>query len=207
MKIETIQVMPMGTNCYILCDEKEKVCAAVDPGGEPERVLRAVEGTGCALTAIYLTHGHYDHTGAVAAIREQYPDIPVYLSHKDCYENETNPRIKMLYPVLPGVITDWGEGDTVRLGSLNVQVLSTPGHTKGSVTLLCENAMFSGDTLFAGSCGRSDLAGGDTYEILASLRRLGQLEGNYTVLPGHMGPSDLECERQTNPFIRQALRG
>lgn len=206
MKLETLQVMPLGTNCYLLCDEESGKCAVVDPGGEPERILRKVAESGCALQCIFLTHGHYDHTGGVAGIQEAHPDIPVYLSIKDRYEDTSDPRIKMLYPALSGNLVDWKEGDQVMLGSLTVTVLETPGHSKGSVTLQCADTLFCGDTLFAGSCGRSDLAGGDTFELLSSLRRLGRLEGNYAVLPGHMDPSDLERERETNPYLRQALR-
>ena len=207
MKIETLQVMPLGTNCYLLYDEATGKCAVIDPGGEPERILGKVEELGCSLCCILLTHGHYDHTSGVAGIQARFPDIPVYLNAADRYEGATDPRTKMLYPVLSGNVQDLNEGDTVRVGDLTVSVLSTPGHSKGSVTLLCGSTMFSGDTLFAGSCGRSDLTGGDTFAILSSLARLGRLEGNYTVLPGHMDPSDLDTERQHNPYLRQALRG
>ena len=101
---------------------------------------------------------------------------------------------------------DYDEGDTVAVGGLTVTVLATPGHSEGSVTLRCQDALFCGDTLFAGSCGRTDLPGGDPMEMLASLRRLGRLEGDYTVYPGHMDSTTLAREKQYNPFIRQALR-
>ena len=112
------------------------------------------------------------------------------------------------YP-LEGVIDSlnyYDEGDTLPLGSLTISVLYTPGHTAGSVTLKVGDALFVGDTLFAGSCGRTDLPGGDPMEMLASLRRLGRLEGDYTVYPGHMDSTTLAREKQYNPFIRQALR-
>ena len=110
---------------------------------------------------------------------------------------------------LEGVIDSlnyYDEGDTLPLGSLTISVLYTPGHTAGSVTLKVGDALFVGDTLFAGSCGRTDLPGGDPMEMLASLRRLGRLEGDYTVYPGHMDSTTLAREKQYNPFIRQALR-
>ena len=204
MKIETIQGMPMGTNCYILCDEKEKVCAAVDPGGEPERVLRAVEGTGCALTAIYLTHGHYDHTGAVAELSARWPGVPVYLNRRDVYEGDA--YLQQLFPPVP-CAKDYGEGDTVQVGGLTLQVLATPGHSEGSVTLRCGDALFCGDTLFAGSCGRTDFPGGSVKKMMESLKRLGELEGDLKVYPGHMEDSTLDRERSWNPYLRQAMNG
>lgn len=204
MKIKCLQVGPIGTNCYLLCDETAKVCAVIDPGGDADRVAAAVADTGCAPCAILLTHGHYDHTGAVAALREAWPNIPVYLSRWDQYVNDA--YAGQFFPPVPGAV-NYGEGDTVTVGNLTVSVLATPGHSEGSVTLRCGDVLFCGDTLFAGSCGRTDLVGGSTKSILASLRRLGQLEGNLKVLPGHMEPSDLDTERQTNPYLIQALRG
>ena len=204
MEIKSLQVGPIGTNCYLLCDETAKVCAVIDPGGDADRVAAAVAAAGCAPCAILLTHGHYDHTGAVAPLRQAWPGIPVYLSRWDQYGNDA--YAAQLFPPVPGAVS-YGEGDTISVGNLTVSVLATPGHSEGSVTLCCGDALFCGDTLFAGSCGRTDLMGGSTKTILASLRRLGQLEGNRKVLPGHMEPSDLDTERQTNPYLIQALRG
>ncbi|MEA4942079.1 MAG: MBL fold metallo-hydrolase [Oscillibacter sp.] len=205
MKTITLQVGPIMTNCYILCDDETKTCAVVDPGADAERVSQAVAETGCAPVGILLTHGHYDHTGAVEALLKRFPGIPVYLNHRDVYD-ESDCRMRQLFPPLPATV-DYEDGDTVRVGGLTVSVLSTPGHSAGSVTLLCGDVMFAGDTLFAGSCGRTDLAGGSVDDMLASLARLGRLEGEYSVLPGHMGASILSREREYNPFMLQALRG
>lgn len=204
MKIKHLCVGPIGTNCYILCDEASGVCAVIDPGGDAGRVSAAVAETGCAPRAILLTHGHYDHTGAVAELRKAWPEVPVYLNHRDGCGDD--PYLSQLFPPVPGA-TDYDEGDTLDLGSLTVSVLATPGHSEGSVTLRCEDALFCGDTLFAGSCGRTDFPGGSVDKILASLRRLGQLEGNLAVYPGHMEPSTLDRERRSNPFVLQALSG
>lgn len=202
MEITYLPVGPIETNCYILCDEPAKVCAVIDPGDEAERIASAVERTGCAPCAILLTHGHYDHTGAVAELTARWGGIPVYLSRRDTAAGGCDPRI---FPPVPGT-RDYDEGDTVSVGGLTVEVLATPGHSRGSVTLRCGYALFCGDTLFAGSCGRTDLQGGSMEEMLASLRRLGKLPGNYQVLPGHMDLSDLDRERAWNPYLRQALR-
>ena len=203
MKILSLQVGPIGTNCYIFCDEAGKVCGVVDPGGEPDRVAAAVESTGCVPAAILLTHGHYDHTGGVAGLREKYPQLPVYLNARDQFPDGSR-KLLQLFPFL-GNTTDYDDGDTVRLGGLAVSVLATPGHSAGSVTLLCGQTMFAGDTLFAGSCGRMDLEGGDEEAMRTSLARLGNLEGDFQVLPGHMDASTLERERAYNPYLRQAM--
>ena len=202
MDIKTLQVGPIGTNCYLLCDETEKLCAVIDPGGDAGRVAAAVEDSGCAPCAILLTHGHYDHTGAVAELSARWPGVPVYLNRRDVYEGDA--YLQQLFPPVP-CAKDYGEGDTVQVGGLTLQVLATPGHSEGSVTLRCGDALFCGDTLFAGSCGRTDLAGGSYTEIMASLKRLGELEGDFYVCPGHDVTSTLERERRSNPFLREAM--
>lgn len=206
MKTISLQVGPIMTNCYLLCDEEAGVCAIVDPGADAERVVRAAEDTGCAPACILLTHGHYDHTGAVAELLERYPGVPAYLNRRDIHDAAADRRVRELFLPLPATV-DYGEGDTVQVGGLTVSVLATPGHSPGSVTLLCGDTMFAGDTLFAGSCGRTDLSGGNVDDMLSSLSRLGRLEGEYAVLPGHMGPTLLSREREHNPFMLQALRG
>lgn len=204
MKTITLQVGPIMTNCYILCDDETKVCAVIDPGADAGQVLRAVAGTGCTPVCILLTHGHYDHTGAVEELLEKFPSALVYLNRRDVYDG-SDPYMAELFPPLSATV-DYDEGDTVSVGGLTVSVLATPGHSAGSVTLLCGNVMFSGDTLFAGSCGRTDLAGGSVDDMLTSLARLGRLEGEYRVLPGHMDASVLSREREVNPFMLQALQ-
>lgn len=205
MDIKCLPVGSLGTNCYIVRGgAEERACAVVDPGGSAARVIAAVEEAGCTPGAILLTHGHYDHTGAVAALRKRWPDIPVYLSRLD--QRGKNAYLRELFPPIPGS-ADYGEGDEVALGSLIFHVLATPGHSEGSVTLRCGDALFCGDTLFAGSCGRTDFPGGDPEKMMASLRRLGELEGDFQILPGHMERSGLERERKTNPYLRQAMGG
>ena len=204
MNIKVLQVGPIGTNCYILCDEAEKLCAVIDPGGDASRVAAAVAKTGCAPCAILLTHGHYDHTGGVADLQAQWPEVPTYLSRRD--QGAGDSYMLQLFPPVANA-KDYDEGDTVRVGSLTLEVLATPGHSEGSVTLRCGDVLFCGDTLFAGSCGRTDLPGGSMKKIMVSLKRLGQLEGNLTVYPGHMEGSTLDQERSWNPYLRQAMNG
>ena len=204
MEIKTLPVGPIGTNCYLLCDETEHRCAVIDPGGDPLMVAAAVKDTGCAPAVILLTHGHYDHTGAVADLQAKWPQVPVYLNRRDQYEGDA--YLQQLFPPVAGT-RNYDEGDTIAVGGLTLSVLATPGHSEGGVTLRCGDALFCGDTLFAGSCGRTDFPGGSVKKIMASLKRLGSLEGDLTVYPGHMEPSTLERERAWNPYLRQAMNG
>ena len=204
MTISYLQVGPLGTNCYLLFDEAEQVCAVVDPGGNAADIRAAVEAAHCTPAAIFLTHGHYDHTGGVADLRSAWPEVPVYLNHRDV-PPAGDGYAAQLSPVIPDAV-DYDEGDVIQVGSLLVTVLATPGHSEGSVTLRCEGALFCGDTLFAGSCGRTDFPGGSMEKMMQSLRRLAALEGDFQVLPGHMEPSTLDRERRGNPYLLDALR-
>ena len=200
MKVRIMQVGPIGTNCYILEDESAHQAAVIDPGGDAPRLLTALKGLD--IRYILLTHGHYDHTGAAAELAAAFPKAEVYIHEKDY--RDVDPSLFPLHTELSGV-RFYGEGDRLTLGELELQVLHTPGHSEGSVTLRCGDVLFCGDTLFAGDCGRTDLRGGSWEEILVSLGRLGKLEGNFHVLPGHEGTSDLDTERQVNRYLREGM--
>ena len=202
MEVKALQVGPIGTNCYILEDEKARAAAIIDPGDEAGRILQVIEDDGVDVKYILLTHGHYDHTTAVPQLHKALPQAEIYIHRADA-----NGAGSQLFP-LAGQIPDlkfYDEGDTLALGDMTIQVLHTPGHSKGSVTLKVGDVLFCGDTLFAGSCGRTDLAGGSYAEIMASLKKLGQLPGDYHVCPGHDVTSTLERERRSNPFLREAM--
>ena len=202
MEVKVLQVGPIGTNCYLLEDEKARAAAIIDPGDEAGRILQVIEDDGVDVKYILLTHGHYDHTTAVPQLHKALPQAEIYIHRADA-----NGAGSQLFP-LAGQIPDlkfYDEGDTLALGDMTIQVLHTPGHSKGSVTLKVGDVLFCGDTLFAGSCGRTDLAGGSYAEIMASLKKLGQLPGDYHVCPGHDVTSTLERERRSNPFLREAM--
>ena len=200
MRVKMMRVGPIGTNCYIL--EEDKKIAVIDPGDEAERILSVLKETEGAVEYILLTHGHYDHTTAVPELHQALPEAKIYIHRADA-----NGAGNTLFPLAGQVegLLFYGEGEVLPLGSLTVEVLHTPGHSPGSVTLKAGEALFTGDTLFAGSMGRTDLPGGDEGEIMASLKRLGGLEGNFHVLPGHMGASELDRERRSNPYLRMAM--
>ena len=205
MIFDTIPVGQIDTNCYLLGDENEKACAVVDPGGSPERVLDMIAKSGLEPEMILLTHGHWDHVGAIPALLERWPDLPVYAHEKElCPADEPNPHY--FFPHAGKNQRTYGEGDEIALGGLTLKVLHTPGHSAGSVVILAEDVMLSGDTLFAGSCGRCDLPGGDEQKMLASLKRLAELEGDYKVCPGHGALTTLEEERRSNSYVRMAVK-
>lgn len=202
MNIKTLQVGTIRTNCYILIDEETSQAAVIDPGDDAQKILAQLREDGAEVRYILLTHGHYDHTTAVPQLHRALPGAKIYI-----HEADANGAGSKLFP-LAGQVDDlllYGEGDTLPLGSLTIQVLHTPGHSPGSVSLLVGDVLFSGDTLFCSSMGRTDLPGGSHEQIMASLRRLGQLEGNLKVLPGHEWATTLDREREYNYFLKDAM--
>ena len=193
-----LKCLPLGdyqTNCYFLWEDGSSTCAVIDPGYEPQKVLAAAENFGKTIEAVLLTHGHFDHVGAVRDVVAA-TDCRVYLCPK---ELSLPPQIT----AGPLYYTDtYEDGDFISVAGLQLQVLCTPGHTPGSVCLMCEDILISGDTLFAGSCGRTDFPGGSTETILRSLQRLAGLPGDFRVFPGHGEDTSLSRERQYNPFMR-----
>ena len=203
IKIHTLPLGSYQTNCYIVHEADSKTCAILDPGFTPELALEYVDKLGLTVDAVLLTHGHFDHVGGVEAIIKA-TNCALWMHERD-YTQFKNPQNDFFYPIHDCDFTEvrfCEDGEQIHAGGLTFTALETPGHTWGSVCYLCENAMFSGDTLFAGSCGRTDLPGGDWQTIMLSLERLAELEENYTVYPGHGESSALERERKQNPYMR-----
>ena len=202
MKVKVMQVGPIGTNCYILEDDTTGKTAVIDPGDEAGRILKVLEKDKVEVEYILLPHGHYDHTTAVPELARTFPQAAIYIHKADA-----NGAGSQLFPLAGQVegLKYYDEGDTLPLGSLTIQVLHTPGHSPGSVTLKVEDVLFTGDTLFCGSMGRTDLGGGSYEQIMASLKRLGELEGDFHVCPGHDRTSTLDRERKYNPFLLEAM--
>ena len=191
------------TNTYIVHDSALKECVIIDPGYEAEKILAKLKALELKPTAILLTHGHFDHVGAVEQIVEA-TGCGLWM-HRADWTQPNAPIINYLYPLANCDFTDvnfCGEGHILHTAGLTFQVLSTPGHTGGSVCYRCGDALFSGDTLFAGGCGRTDLPGGDWDTIVKSLRRLSTLEDHLQVFPGHGESTTLAQEKKYNPYLK-----
>jgi glyoxylase-like metal-dependent hydrolase (beta-lactamase superfamily II) len=195
LNIETYPLGSYQTNCYIVYEDDSPDCIVIDPGYEPDTVLLAIKGIKKNLAAILLTHGHFDHVGAVKILAAD-TDCRVYIHENDLSLPATLTAGALYYT------HTYGEGDTLKIAGLSIRVLHTPGHTPGCVCLMVEDNLFTGDTLFRESCGRTDLPGGNGAEIFKSLGRLAALEGDFRVLPGHGMESTLEEEREYNPYMQ-----
>ena len=195
MKMTTMALGAYQTNCYLAWSEESDECIVVDPGYEPERVLAQTEKLGKKIVAILLTHGHFDHVGGVKEIAAE-TDCKVYIHERDLSMPQQMTAGRLYYT------HTYRDGDVLQLAGLSIRVLHTPGHTLGSVCLTVEDTMFSGDTLFQDSCGRTDLPGGSWTEICASLNRLASLEVDYKVYPGHGPSTTLAEEKKYNPYMR-----
>ncbi len=203
LKVHTLSLGAYQTNTYIVHDDGAKTCAVIDPGYEAGTILNAVAQLGLTVDAILLTHGHFDHVGAVEEIVE-ITGCKLWLSQSD-WSQFPNPVTAYFYPIANCDFCEVSfceDDEIIHAGGLTFQVLATPGHTHGSVCYLCEDALFSGDTLFAGSCGRTDLPGGDGKFLRLSLERLAELEKNYWVYPGHGESTTLAEEKKYNPYMR-----
>ena len=208
MKVNVLQLGMIGTNCYLFRDEQTMECAVVDPGDNGDKVADFIRREGLTPMAILLTHSHFDHILGVPGLRESWPQLPVYCHPDDVdEEKQTETLFGTTFPAVAsfGNLRYYREGDTVQVGSVTVEVLETPGHTPGSVVLKAEDILFTGDTLFRGSIGRTDLPGGSYARLMASLKKLAALEGEYHVCPGHEAMSTLDTERKGNYYMAQAM--
>ena len=195
MNFKTLPLGAYQTNCYLVWGENADTCVVIDPGYEPETVLAETKRLGKSIEAILLTHGHFDHVGAVKDLVAE-TGCKVYLCEADLSMPPQMTAGPLYYSDL------YGEGDVLSLAGLSFKVLHTPGHTPGSVCLQCEDTIFSGDTLFWGSCGRTDLPGGSWATIQKSLKRLAALPGDFQVYPGHGDDTRLDFERKMNPYMQ-----
>ena len=195
LKTYALSLGAYQTNCYIIHEEGSNACCVIDPGYDADLILDKLASLDLTEEAILLTHGHFDHVGAVRELAAE-TGCDVYIHPEDL----TMPPMMTAGPLY--YTKTYAEGSRLHLAGLDIAVLHTPGHTPGSVCLLVDSTLFSGDTLFAGSCGRTDLPGGDWSTILKSLNRLSEIEGNLWVFPGHGGSSTLRDEKKHNPYMR-----
>jgi glyoxylase-like metal-dependent hydrolase (beta-lactamase superfamily II) len=200
MLIKTIVVGNIDTNCYVVTDEQSLKCAVIDPGADSNEILDYIESNKLVVEAILFTHGHYDHNMALGEVYGA-TKAPVYINQRDTYEDGPSDPLKLMLTAPVNFIHD---GDMISVGSLKFYVIETPGHSPGSVTYMCQDALFTGDTLFRDSCGRTDLNGGDMGQLMASLLRLYDIPGDFEVYPGHMDSSTLNRERMFNYYMKYA---
>jgi hydroxyacylglutathione hydrolase len=205
MFIKCLKVGQMETNCYILCDKVENRAAVIDPGYDAARIAGALEDTQCFPEYMILTHAHFDHIAAVQELGKKTGAKLVVLEDELALLNDP---VKNLYssfktepfrPFDPEFLMH--EGDTLKLGLLELRFLHTPGHTQGSCCILCQDVLFTGDTLFRENVGRTDLPTGSMQALLSSVKRLAALDGEYQVFPGHGDITAMSHERQFNPYI------
>ena len=196
MKIQHIHGLPpLYTNTFLITTDAGHGIL-IDAAAAPETYLAALKAENAALTHILLTHGHYDHVGAVAALK-QATGCTVYMDPVDAVGTQ-------LLPLKPEQIDEnWPASSELKIDGFTFKIYHTPGHTQGSVCISCGNLLFSGDTLFAGSCGRTDFPGGSMQEMAKSLSLLAELPlpDATKVLPGHESLSTLGQERRTNPYL------
>ncbi len=201
--VHTLVLGPLQTNCYIAHDEASKSCVVIDPAFSPEEILEFTRSRGLEIEALLLTHGHFDHVGA--AMDLFFKTGCKLWMHGDDFHMPATPMNDYLYPLhdkkLPNTFFFLPEEELEAAG-MTISVLETPGHTAGSVCFRCGNVLFSGDTLFAGGCGRTDLPGGDWNTIRKSLHTLAQIPENLRVYPGHGESTTLAQEKQYNPYMR-----
>lgn len=196
-----IKAVPAGiyeANCYILVDDESRECIIIDAGGDAGRIESAVESMKGNPKCLLLTHGHFDHVGGVEEICSKY-SIPFYISKID---EEYMEKDNSVFGTLPKASGYLKEGDIIKLGSYEIKVLETPGHTKGGLCFAVDNKVFTGDTLFQGSVGRTDFPGGDMGEIINSIKsKLLPLGDDVEVYPGHGPSSSIKFEKMRNPYL------
>lgn len=206
MIVEVLPVGPLQANAYLLRDAGHAVL--VDPGGEPQRLLAALERTGAVLDAVWLTHGDFDHVGGLAGVLSARP-VPVWLHPLDRPLMAAAGRVAAAFGVdfedPPNATRDLDDGHTLTVGTVTATCLHTPGHTPGHVAfhLPSEELVLSGDALFRGSIGRTDRPQGDTATLLRSIhQRLLTLPPDTRVLPGHGPETRIDLEVAGNPFLQ-----
>ena len=201
------EVSPFMTNCYLLVCAATREAALVDPGGDPELIEMMIsEAGGPKITKIVNTHAHVDHASAVHDMKEAH-GVPFHLHPDDGFLLEhivaTARGYGMEGVVQPKVEHELADGQSIELGELSLKIIHTPGHSPGGVCIAVENQLICGDTLFAGSIGRTDLPGGSYEVLLTSIhtRLLGELPDDTVIHPGHGPASTLGRERVSNPFL------
>ncbi|MCW4024205.1 MAG: MBL fold metallo-hydrolase [Candidatus Bathyarchaeota archaeon] len=198
MQIEVFPVGNLQTNCYVVSDSQTKEALIIDPGFdytyEAKQVVDYIEKAGLKINCIINTHGHHDHIGGDSYLQKKY-GVPVYIHPNDKHYLTTRSENAHLD------ITTLKEGELIRFGAESLKVMETPGHSPGSICLVSDRLVFSGDTLFAGGIGRTDFEGGSGEDMAQSLKKLMALPENFTVYPGHYEATTIGQEKNFNSFF------
>ncbi len=197
-----IKTYPIGVyeeNIYLLIDEKSKDACIVDPGGNAKILIKKIEEINCNIKFVLLTHGHFDHVEALKEVVNRF-NVPVYIND---IEIDFMNKDKTVYGNAPEQYISVKDGDEIPFAEGKIKAIHTPGHTKGGMCYLYQNALFTGDTLFAGSVGRSDFVGGDFSELISSIKtKLLVLSEDIKIYPGHMDSSTIGHEKVRNPYLQ-----
>lgn len=205
MFIKCLQVGPLPTNCYIVCDTVTNKAVIIDPGAEADRILSAFDETGCELCYVLLTHAHGDHIGGVNKIvKATGAKLGVSVNDADLLNKPELNCYNMIFSapfveLKPDILLQ--DNQVLKFGDIEIKCIESPGHTKGGMCYLINDTIFSGDTLFKDAVGRTDLYSGSSTEIIQSIKKLGTLDGNLKILPGHGEFTTLADERENNPYF------
>lgn len=206
MEVIVIPNGPLEENCYIVADFSTKKALLVDPGDDPQIILGMIHSLGLDLSGILLTHAHGDHIGAVDALLKEY-DVNVYIHGNESYLLAPASKADSVFPGLqkmPAHIVDVKEGE-FKAGDFDVEAYFAPGHSAGSTMYRIGNSLFTGDVLFQGSIGRTDLPTGDSAQMKETLEAIKKMPDQYVVYPGHGPSSTLGYEKAHNPYLLYAL--
>ena len=206
MIIKSLVVGPLESNCFIVADKHTKEALLVDPGDEPERILELITENNFRIKFIVCTHAHFDHVGALTKIKKETNAlIVIHKDEVDIYKHTRELASSWGYEIEPLPEPDIlaSEGDNLNIGDLQFKIFHTPGHSPGGICLFGGGILITGDTLFAGSVGRTDLFGGDMEKLIKSFKRLMSLPEETRVLPGHGPLSTIRQERVNNYFSNE----